>query len=115
MSNFICASNSANTARQLYGFSFSPGTAGPNGSGSPGAATTVYLTSVIVGCGTQAQQGQGPFCYVHSAPVDDESEIDSGPTLVGQSAHSTNSSAFGNNSYSSTYSFSSLPLSPSAT
>ena len=114
MSNFSCASNSTNENSWLRGLSYTPNVQGPNGSGSPGSATTVKLVSVTVGCPTLAAAGEAPTCYVYSAPLDDPTDIGTPTNLVATSTSKTIGSAFGSGTHSTTYAFSNQLLAVSA-
>lgn len=49
MAVFTVASNASSNSSNTRGQSFAPNVAGPDGTGGPGNATTVYLTAVRIG------------------------------------------------------------------
>jgi len=112
MAAFSVGSFSADVVDWLRGLSFTPNVAGPNGSGSPGTASSVSLISVIVGCPTKAAAEQADTCFIYSVELESVSDIGSSQNCVGQSTSATVGSVFGSGGYSTTYAFSNVSLDP---
>ncbi|HUO10093.1 MAG TPA: hypothetical protein VM008_17435 [Phycisphaerae bacterium] len=112
MSAFSAGCFSFDFADWLLGFSFTPNVAGPNGSGSPGSASSVSLVSIVVGCPTLPAAQEANTCYIYSVELEDPSDIGSSGNLVGQSTSMSTGHALGSTSYSTTYSFSGISLDP---
>jgi len=112
MGAFSVGSFSTDGDDWLLGFSFTPNVAGPNGTGSPGTATSVTVSTVIVGCPTHAAAETAPDCYIYSIELESSDDIGSSDGLVGQNNSMSVGNAFGSGSYSTSYGFPGISLDP---
>ena len=112
MGAFSVGSFSMDENDWLRGFSFTPNVSGPDGSGSPGSATSAAMISAIVGCPSQTAAEQATKCYVYSQMLTSTDEIGSPTGLVGMSSSMSVGQVFGSGGYSSTYQFTDMPLDP---
>jgi hypothetical protein len=92
---------------QTGGQSFVPNLAGPNGSGSPGSATSVNLGSITIGFPSASIEIRPTQCFVYSEMLDDQSEVGQAEGRVGVSTGTDDSwTPFGSGTYARTYNFS---------
>jgi hypothetical protein len=98
----------------MLGQSFTPNVAGPGGSGNPGSATHVQLSSVVLGYLDSDTSERAATCYVYSVELTEEDQISSPANLVATSQSTSDGVAFGSGTYSRTYNFSEQFLSVSS-
>ncbi len=113
--SFSVGSFASNGSMDVYGQSFKPNVAGPDGVGSPGTATSVSLQSIVVGYASSITSVRATDCYVYSAALTDENEIGTETNLVAMSSSYTDGSAFGTGSYTRQFNFSEGLLDPTQT
>jgi hypothetical protein len=112
---FSVGSFASNGSMDVYGQSFQPNVAGPDGVGSPGSATSVSLQSIVVGYASSITSVRAIDCYVYSAPLTDEGDIGTGTNLVAESFSYSDGSAFGAGSFSRQFNFREGLLDPTQT
>ena len=115
MSTFSVASLATGGSYLFGGLSCTPSVAGPDGSGSPGSATSVNLNSVTLGYPSSDVSIRPQTCYVYSVQITDPDDVGGSTNLVATSSSFSDGSDFGTNSHTRRWAFNSGSLNPSNT
>jgi hypothetical protein len=117
MSTFTVASFSYDGVSDLGGQSFTPNVPGPNGSGSPGAATQVFIRKISLGYPSANTSGRAQKLYVYSVELTDPAQIGQNDYLVAESSDNgtlDGTNLFGTGTYQRTFNFNAGALVPSS-
>jgi hypothetical protein len=109
MSIFSVGSTLQTDVDEFTGQSFSPATAGPSGSGSPGGATNCILNALVMGFPFADTSNRPGICYLYSAPLGESDVIGSLSGLITQSTGVEDANEFGSDSYTRRYKFGECP------
>lgn len=101
---FIVASLASLPGAILRGQSFTPNNPGPNGIGSPGAATEVRMVRFVLGFYNDTSL-RAPTAYIYSAQLQGLDQIGQTANLVTRTTEFVDGSAFGQGSFTRSYYF----------
>ncbi|MEI8195473.1 MAG: hypothetical protein WCI73_06155 [Phycisphaerae bacterium] len=112
MATFTVASLAFDNAGSYRGQGITPNVAGPDGTGSPGSATSVNLTDFTLGYGTSSTSGRAGVAYLYDT-LPTLSNLNSGIGAIATSSSTTDGNDFGAGSYTRKFHFSgNLSLDP---
>jgi hypothetical protein len=117
MATFTVASFSYDGVNDLGGQSFTPDVPGPNGSGSPGGATQVFIRKVSLGYSSANTSGRAQKLYVYSVELTDPAQIGQPDYLVAESSEIgivDGTNLFGTGTYQRTFNFSAGAMVPNS-
>lgn len=103
MANFTVAMTSTDSTTTARGQSFTPNVPGPNGSGGPGSATEVYLSTFTVGYDSDTSSRQ-EIAYLYDY-VPTTAQLSAGVNALLTCSGYTDGSDFGSGSYTRTFTF----------
>lgn len=112
MATFNVGSFSSTGGANLRGQSFTPNVAGPDGSGSPGTATTVYVQSASVGFPSSDTTARATTAYLYSS-LPSLSNLNTGTGSLAVSTNYTDEQdLFGTGTFSRTHMFNNIAIDP---
>jgi hypothetical protein len=117
MTTFTVALYSYDGVDDLGGQSFTPNVPGPNGSGSPGGATQVFIRKISLGYPSANTSERAEKLYVYSVELTDPAQIGQNDYLVAVSTDSgtlDGTNLFGSGTYQRTFSFNAGALVPNS-
>ncbi len=116
MATFSVASFAGNASGNNRGQSFTPNVAGPDGSGSPGSASTVYLQTVSIGYPTSDTTNRQTVIYVYDTlPTLVDLNNNGSGSIYKSISYADDTGTFGANTYSRIFSFANYSIDPTKT